>query len=502
MKNGVAYLTFTDGNIFFLLRKNKQDKPLMHFEPADSIADGIRTALGFAEKNDITIDRAVLSIDGRMVVLRNYMLPIKRKSQLGQAVAFEMADDIPFDAEEVVIDHFRGFYGEGFSHVSAVAAKKDYISEIMAVFREFAVCVEKIDVDVAAFAKACSTHFANCEFCVGLEIGQDRTLFCRLCRGNVLTLAVIPWGEGLLARAVARDCDIPLEEVDRVLIFDSLSGERIDEVVAGLLDDFVRRLLREVYRLSGNEQCPSHFVLSGNVIRVQNFRNVFAAVADSEVHVWEECCFSLGDEIDEGQRGSGLASGFGTAEDSGPGFNFRKGEFAVPGTFDSWRRDVVFLCLVFVALMVAWGGYAYATLMSGQREFVYLNEAMLQVYRDALPGVSEDLAPVQYQSILTSKIDILSGDSRNASDDVSMSVIETLKAISVVLDKKIDVELLNLSLDGRRIDIQGETKTMNEVDVIRSALTGRANVFKDVNVKNAIVDKRAGKVRFEIEVLR
>lgn len=507
MKNGIAYITLSDGKMHFLLRQDKNSEPLRVSSSVSSDEEALTMAVNYAEGNDAMFERAVVAIDGRKCVLRNYQLPIQNRGQLDQVVGFELGEDLPFEQHELITDYFRGRYSGGVSFLSAGALKKDFLSTLIGTFREQGVDIERIDVDVAAFARACVSRSSDYERCIGLEVGADRTLFCHLVDGKVQSLSIIPMGESSLVESFAKKNDLSVEEVDRVMVFaggsqDGDSEQDIQEAFREELAAFVRKQMREVYRLVGDTEWPSRFVVSGDIVRIQAFREVFEEVSEGHLDVWDELFLKLGDEVDEGQRGSGLATSFGLAEESGASFNFRKGEFAFAGAHSPWRQEIWFFASLLLAVMLAWGGYAYSTLIANDRELTYLEEATLQIYKDALPEVSQSLAPSQYQSIMTSRVAALTGTSQNdKSGKSAASVIETLRAVSAVLNKEIDVEFLSLTLDSKRIDIQGETKTMNAVDSVRSTIE-KTKIFQGAKIKNATVDKKSKRIRFEIEVTR
>jgi len=140
-------------------------------------------------------------------------------------------------------------------------------------------------------------------------------------------------------------------------------------------------------------------------------------------------------------------------------------------------------------------------MLSGERELKRLNEAIAQQYRKALPDLNPNMALMQYESILSAKLQALTGDMEGSPDESTTSVIETLRTVSKAVSRDINVEFVSLNLDGKGIDLQGEAGSMNDVDTIRAAL-GAVDIFKGVKIKNAMKDKRTSKIRFEMEVER
>ena len=504
MKKGIGHIVLTDGKMHFLVLKDGEKEPLVLSKAVLSAEEALQAALDFAMDNGSVFERAVIAVDGRNCFLKNFKLPIKGKRQLENVVGFEMEEAFPVDLERTQTDFFKGDFSEGFSHVMAAAVQKEPLVELIKASEELNIRVDRIDVDVSAFAKACVSRFSEKGHSVGLDIGQDRILFCSLTDGKIQSLFIIPWGDSALVDHFIEESGLPREEVDRVMMFGPRQGEaETDEakLFNKCLNLFLRKVMREVARLIGEKSWPASFILSGEIVRAQELRALFERISESRLYIWEEHCLELGGEIDEGLRPSGIAVVYGVAESTGEGFNFRKGEFASANDLDGWRRDLLYMGSLALVLALSVGVYGYAKLVSGDRELEYLQAATLQVYKEALPNVSQDLGLVQYESILLSKVQMLTGDTKKNNDSDERSVIETLRVVSSVLDSKTDVEFQNLSLDGKRLDLQGVTSSMNEVDRVRAALV-KAGIFKGVTVKNATADKRSKKIRFEIEVLR
>ncbi len=114
MKNGVVYITLSDDKMHFLYRRDRNVDPLMLSTTVQSDDDIPRMVVQFASDNDIEPDRAVVAMDGRRCMLRNYAMPIQRRRQLDQAVQFEMDDDIPFERDESLVTISGAVYPRAF----------------------------------------------------------------------------------------------------------------------------------------------------------------------------------------------------------------------------------------------------------------------------------------------------------------------------------------------------------------------------------------------------
>lgn len=505
MKNGIGYITLSDNMVHFLMRREKNTSPLCFSAPASLDAEAVNALMEYAVANDVTFEHAVVAIDSRHSILKNYQLPLQSMKQIDGVIGFELEEDMPFEQDDVISDYFRGRYHQGESFVCAAALKKERISSLLPLFREEGIAVTALDLDVASFARACCQQFSEHERCVGLEIGHERTLFCCLSLGKVLKLAVIPWGESALAEALADAGAFSADAVERMMLFsDTNSDHGMDEeheIFLKQVDVFLRKLMRETLRQLGDVPLPVHFVLSGNIVRMQGFRERFEEISQCGMDIWDELFLKLGEEVEAGQRGSGLATAYGTAEESGPAFDFLKEEFAPPRSASGWQQDIRFMAVFLLLVLFAWGGYAYASLLAQERELAVLEQSILRIYQDALPDVSENLVPLQYQSILSSRLEDMSGKTTDDLQRDGLPVIEVLNRISSALRDDVDVEFVHFSLDGSRIGFHGEVPAMGDVESIRKAIV-EIGVFHEVKIRSAVADAQSRRVRFEMDVVR
>lgn len=499
MKCGIGHITFTDGKARFLFRADRHAEPVLHEVEAPSFGEGLDGLLDFAGRENIPLTRAVAALDGRDCILRNFTLPVRNPRELERAVAFEFEDGLPLSPAEVVVDHFRGDVEGAVSHVAACAVRRDRLESLLESFSERGVMLMRVDVDAAAFARACGAGYPDAEFLAGLDIGRDRTLFCLLRKGRVRRLAVIPWGESELLDGFARESGVSADEAGRLLLLGP-SGKGADEHAELLTrhqERFFLRLFREVGRHLDDTGMPSRLVVSGDIVRAQGFRTMLREELSAEVDVWEERCLAPGLELDEGVRGTGLAVAYGLAEERGGAINFRKGDYRLADAGEG-PRGWLYPAAALAAVLLAWGVYAYASAVGDGRQLELYRSATRQLYAEALPDVSGDLEPVQYRSVVENRMAAMAADGAGETDE-SGSVIHLLLAVSRVVTQ--DVELSTMTLDGKRLNFQGEAATMGDVDAARTALEG-AGLFRSVKIVNAVADRRSSRIRFEIVVER
>lgn len=502
MKTGVSYITMTDGMVHFLMRPTKQSSLLQFSSPAPSEVEAVEAVMRYAADQSIALDRSVVSVDGRTCMLKNYRFPLQNKRQINRVIDFELEEDIPLELSDIVSDSFQGDRRGRESSICVAARKGESVRSLLSMFDEQGVVVESLDVDVAAFARSCSTLFPEQERSVGLDIGQHRILLCYLAHGKVQRLAVIPWGEVALVECVAQAGKVKPDEVERLMVFGDAEEDKGSEynLIREQVAIFLRKVLREINRQLGDGPMPGHFILSGDIVRVQCVRELFPSLSKGRLDIWEEVFFGPGEDVDEGARGIGLATAYGTALKGGPAFDLRKGEFALQKAASGWRRYAWPMVASMVLVCLAWAGYGYATLLAVERNLAALRLATRQVYAETLPDVKRNLVPAQLESVLASRLDALSGARLNG-QQWQQPVIEVLRQASASLGRDTDIEFLSLFLTTKRVDIHGGARSMADVESVRRALS-KTGAFTEVKIKSAVADKNAGGVRFEVEMSR
>lgn len=499
MKCGIAHITFTDGRALLLYRADRHAAPVLLEAEGRSFGDALDALRPLAKRENIPLVRAVAALDGRDCILRNLLLPVRNPRELARAVALEFEDGLPLSTDDMAVGHFRGDVEGTVSHVAACAVRRDRLESLLAAFAERSIRLDRVDVDAAAFARACAAGYPDAEFLAGLDVGRDRTLFCLLRKGRVRGLAVIPWGESGMLDEFVRETGISGDEADRLLLLGPSGKE--EEKSAALLarhqERFFRRLFREVDRHLDDNGMPSRLVVSGDIVRAETFRTMLREDLAAEVDVWEERCLAPGLEPDEGVRGTGVAVAYGLAEERGGAVNFRTGDYAPPEA-ESGMRGWLYPAVAVAAVLLAWGVYAYASMVGGDRQLELYRSATRRLYAEALPDVAGDMELAQYRSVVENRMAAMAGDGGGEAEEGG-SVIRLLLEISRLVTQ--DVELSALTMDGKRLNFQGEAATVGDVDAARAALEG-AGLFKSVQIVNAVTDKRTARIRFEIVVQR
>ena len=92
---------------------------------------GLDQALkGLVDRMDLKSDLCVSSISGKYASYRNIQMPFKDRKKIGQTLAFEIEQMVPFPVEDLVVD-FAVVDISGQSDILAVSVKREYVSELL-----------------------------------------------------------------------------------------------------------------------------------------------------------------------------------------------------------------------------------------------------------------------------------------------------------------------------------------------------------------------------------
>ncbi len=155
------------------------------------------------------------------------------------------------------------------------------------------------------------------------------------------------------------------------------------------------------------------------------------------------------------------------------------------------------LCVGMAALLSIWAeGYAE------QRRAQQHETASRELFRKALPDVRASFNPVQMESILKTRISGL----RSSDDEVAFPVLRLLQAMHAAVPPSLGVRIDRMSLDSRRCGISGTAAGYDQVNALRTALSGidgvgEAKILSAANrTGKPEAGEAAGAILFEIEL--
>jgi type IV pilus assembly protein PilM len=217
--------------------------------PPDSIVDGaIIDAVSVADAVRRVFDRAgtrtrdvAASLSGNAVIVKKISLPVMTESELGESIRWEAEQYIPFDIQDVNLDHqiLEGEAAKGTMDVLLVAAKKDKINDYSGVIAQAGRQPAVIDVDAFAIQNAFEANY-DIEpgvVTVLMNIGASAVNINIVAGTSSVFTRDISTGGNAYTEAIQREFNLSFEHAEQVK-----RGQTVD----GVGPDDVRPVLRAV----------------------------------------------------------------------------------------------------------------------------------------------------------------------------------------------------------------------------------------------------------------
>ncbi len=220
---------------------------------------------------------AVIHIPGILSFIRTVTLPLMPKSELKEAVKWEIKRQLPYPPEEAVYDYVAKEAHDGIV-VTFASAERKTVQQHIFPFREAGLNVIAVDVSPLCLLRALPLSVSG--NIVVLDIGSRN-----------MEINVIKSGALRLTRTV----DIGGEHIKSYLLREGFSEKEADDVImegpAEKIKEILEQLLKEVmrsldyYKATFKEKAFSEVVLTGGVAINRAVRDYFSRMFDIPVSV-------------------------------------------------------------------------------------------------------------------------------------------------------------------------------------------------------------------------
>lgn len=214
-----------------------------------AVVDAIR---GLVESHDVKTKNVATSISGHSVIIRKILLPIMTEEEMESSIQWEAEQYIPFDISEVNIDfQILGTDPRDPSQMSVilVAAKKDFVNDYLAVFKECGLSPVVMDIDCFAIENVFEVNY-------GLE---DNDIIALVNMGaSAMNINILKNGASVFTRDIQAGGNMFNEEIQKKLGLSTEVAEKIKvgeggidvdaTLLAEVLADATENLAQEVQR--------------------------------------------------------------------------------------------------------------------------------------------------------------------------------------------------------------------------------------------------------------
>lgn len=276
------------------LREVKGGYQLVHLGmamlPPEAIVDNaimdsasvVQAIRDLVENQKVKTKNVAASISGHSVIIRKVQLPIMTEEEMESSLQWEAEQYIPFEISEVNLDfQILGSDPKDPSQMTVilVAAKKDFVNDYMAVFKESGLTPVVMDIDCFALENAFEANYG---------IGEDEVVALINMGASAINVDVVKGDGSLFTRDIQVGGNMFNEEIQKRLSINSADAETVKlggsvagvdpAAVAAVIAEAAETLAQEVQRsldffsaTSSDEKVQKLFI-AGGVARAAQVR--------------------------------------------------------------------------------------------------------------------------------------------------------------------------------------------------------------------------------------
>ena len=219
------------------------------------------------------------SVDGNSVIIKRISMMAMSEAELGEAIQWEAGQYIPFDIEEVKIDHqiLETDPGTGNIVVLLVAVKRDLIGEYTSLLSQAGLSPASLDIDVLCVQNAFEINYpiSGTEICALVNIGASTTNISVLKGGSPLFWRDIQAGGNNYTDTLQREMNLTFAQAEAIKKGEAVEGVRPEQaapILNAVTEEFGAELKKtlDFFRVTTSESVIHKIVLSGGGSQVPN----------------------------------------------------------------------------------------------------------------------------------------------------------------------------------------------------------------------------------------
>lgn len=211
----------------------------------------VETVRSLVEQHKVKTKNVATSISGHSVIIRKIQLPIMGAEELENSIQFEAEQYIPFEISEVNLDfHILGPDASDPSvmNVILVAAKKDFVNDHVAVFKECGLAPVVMDIDCFAVQNAFEINygFSDDEIVALINIGAEAMNVNIVRQGASVFTRDIQVGGNMVSEEIQKQLGLSATDAERAKTGESVGVDAT--VVREIIESSMENLAQEIQR--------------------------------------------------------------------------------------------------------------------------------------------------------------------------------------------------------------------------------------------------------------
>jgi type IV pilus assembly protein PilM len=459
------------------------------------------------------------TLPGFDTAIREIELPFTNVKKIDSTIEFEIENYVPLSLDEIAVDYHIVSTTKTHSQILIAYTKKSTLVKFLSIFGDVNLDPRFIGCEPIEIGNLIQLGLPTPDEAYAiLDMGHQKTNIS-IFVGNVLKYArTIPIGGSHLTEAIEDVLKVPRGEAEKLKVEVGQVGGNVD-----VLDDMTRSIAVALQKVlddlcieikqtllsfqEKNGEVVQALFLCGGSSRLNGVDSYLSTVLRKNISFLDCLDFPF-NRLSESDWCRpiipvALALAYrGVSTKNLADIQFRRGDFAYRGDADELGNigkevGVVFIATLCVVILTL--GLNYFMLSSKVEK---MGDQISVVAGQVLPGVSKKTLTRSSSviSMLSGRILSLKEKKDRIEEETSLSVLDVVKEISMIVPEKekvaMDIDELNFA--GIRLRIKGRTKTFEEVDRIKTALTNSKH-FKEVstgNVRKGVRDE----VKFDLSM--
>ncbi len=427
--------------------QGKSDDPVRSWKEA--IHEASEVGYSFAN--------TVIGIPAFLTYQKSLSLPFSNRRKVLQVLLSELEGEIPISIDEIIADFVASKSGKDGMQAVAVACKKDTVREVLNILPEDA-SLSALQTDLVGLASA--SIYGGINNGVVVYCGADGIMIVGISSGNPIAFRKKRY-----------------------------TGSSIDDVMM-ITNEVVKMVQAE------DEVLLACGDLNEPIIAALSKEKITGIRTPGD---WEIFTRSESEGIDDPGKylpSLGLAlRGVGRRET--PPFDLCQGPFRPAGRMGKLRAPIIRTAAIFGLIVLLGIGNLVIGYSSAKSRYDKYSQSLRSEFIELFPGtkVVSELPQLQEKF---SQLERRSGDLISYSGS-GAGTLAVLGELSRIVPDGLALRINELSIDSRRLRIEGTVPSFDAVEKVKVALEGSSQ-FGDVKVQNARVGADSSKVSFRLQM--
>ncbi len=471
-------------------------------------------------ENDLKADRILTAMPGQFISSRVLPFNFSDPRKIEASIMVELEDQVPFNMDDMIIDHQILGTAYGKTMALAVMTRKTFLKNFLDLLSRINIDPKLIDVDSLAFYNISSEVTENDDLNYALvDIGNEKTTVCIVRNGLLRMFRSINLGGRYITDFLARDLQVDFAEAQRIKhavsrvqvgdqSLDDLSprDRTVVERMTLAVNSIVKELGRTFYSYKNwDKQEISKVIISGGTSLITDFDTFLSKQLEVDVEKFtlqkSNLNFNPSLELNEAKLAQSLAIGIRAVSNvkKHSQINLRRGEFAYVQNYESvmkvFTRVAKVISVIITLLMVSYifKFYQYNSQIEN------IKKEYKAEYLRSFPALKKQYKKknVTFKKLRKDAENKLKGEIRSKQDAISefqiansgSGALVSLYEMSKLMPKDVKVDITSFdyrSVGGGsgKLSIRAETDNFSSQSKIIEALT-KVPVFKNVKEKNS-----------------